>query len=231
MRQLEDALGEQHALHSTERHPLLVDDLLQIKRPLERELKNEISGEEEPEAAEVIDAVGSLYAYFTHLLHMISTLTSLSAISRTGKTNFFGQTANSWVRPVDYRSTCIAMVYTSVAVFITGMPCRHPPVIVLISTLFRTRKTAGTRKAALALNSHCRLTYLGSVIRSHLRKVLVGQRRMCGVFSSAIYLRLPKPKDWLTYIIAMLLGCESKSTSWLLIILISAVQVYTDVQR
>lgn len=64
-------MGEQHALHSTERHPLLADDLLQIKRPLEREPKNETSGEEEPEAAEVIDAVGSLYAVFVHSFRMM----------------------------------------------------------------------------------------------------------------------------------------------------------------
>ncbi|KAA1468740.1 hypothetical protein DENSPDRAFT_834151 [Dentipellis sp. KUC8613] len=78
VRQLEDALAESHSYHASERHPLLSDDLLQIKRPLEREAKNEMPPPPEIEAAEAIDAVGSL------------------SISEKGRTNFFGQTANSW---------------------------------------------------------------------------------------------------------------------------------------
>ncbi|KAI0321025.1 fungal-specific transcription factor domain-containing protein [Amylostereum chailletii] len=78
VRQLEDALSESHSYYARDRHPLLTDELLQIKRPLEREAKNERPPEPEAEADEAIDAVGSL------------------SISNTGKTNFFGQTANSW---------------------------------------------------------------------------------------------------------------------------------------
>ena len=63
MRQLEDALSEEHRIRSNERHPLLSDELLAIKRPLEREAKNEqlqIKPQTEAEAEEAIDAVGSL---------------------------------------------------------------------------------------------------------------------------------------------------------------------------
>jgi hypothetical protein len=60
VRQLEDALGEAYAMYSSERHPLLSDELLQIKRPLERESRNEMPSPPETETAEAIDAVGSL---------------------------------------------------------------------------------------------------------------------------------------------------------------------------
>ena len=72
MRQLEDALRDEHALSSETRHPLLTDELLQIKRPLERDPKHDIplagapnmidtTPETSEEAKEVLDAVGSLY--------------------------------------------------------------------------------------------------------------------------------------------------------------------------
>lgn len=60
VRQLEDALQDAHAARSREPHPLLSEELLQIKRPLERETPEEQSKETEAESAEVIDAVGSL---------------------------------------------------------------------------------------------------------------------------------------------------------------------------
>jgi hypothetical protein len=60
VRQLEDALGEAYALYNSERHPLLSEELLQIKRPLERESRNEVPFPPEAETAEAIDAVGSL---------------------------------------------------------------------------------------------------------------------------------------------------------------------------
>jgi len=78
VRQLEDALAEAYSMYNSERHPLLSDELLQIKRPLERESRNEIPTPPEAESAEAIDAVGSL------------------SISDTGRTNFYGQTANSY---------------------------------------------------------------------------------------------------------------------------------------
>ena len=60
VRQLEDALQEAHNKTSLEAHPLLSDELLQIKRPLERESQEDSPQQGEAEAAEVIDAVGSL---------------------------------------------------------------------------------------------------------------------------------------------------------------------------
>ncbi|KAH9989851.1 fungal-specific transcription factor domain-containing protein [Russula vinacea] len=78
VRQLEDSLAEAYSMYNSERHPLLSDELLQIKRPLERESRNELPSPPEAETAEAIDAVGSL------------------SISDTGRTNFYGQTANSY---------------------------------------------------------------------------------------------------------------------------------------
>ncbi|KZT70724.1 hypothetical protein DAEQUDRAFT_724848 [Daedalea quercina L-15889] len=78
VRQLEDALEEAHAKTSLEMHPLLTDELRQIKRPLERESQEELPQQVEAEAAEVIDAVGSL------------------SITDGGHTKFYGTTANAW---------------------------------------------------------------------------------------------------------------------------------------
>jgi hypothetical protein len=63
VRQLEDALADAYAMYNSERHPLLSDDLLQIKRPLERESRNEIPSIPEADTAEAIDAVGSLWVW------------------------------------------------------------------------------------------------------------------------------------------------------------------------
>lgn len=59
VRELEDALAEAHAARTRETHPLLSVELLDLKRPLEREAP-EIQREPEAEASEIIDAVGSL---------------------------------------------------------------------------------------------------------------------------------------------------------------------------
>ena len=66
VRQLEDALHEAHVERSSEPHPLLTPELLQLKRPLERETSDPVK-EPEVDAAEVIDAVGSLYARISNL--------------------------------------------------------------------------------------------------------------------------------------------------------------------
>lgn len=61
VRHLEDALAQSHSLNSTETHPLLTEELLQIKRPLERErVETGPSKEESTETGEAIDALGSL---------------------------------------------------------------------------------------------------------------------------------------------------------------------------
>lgn len=58
MRLLEDALVVAHKASSMEQHPLLSDELLKIKHPLEREMNSEPPRPTEVE--EKIDAVGSL---------------------------------------------------------------------------------------------------------------------------------------------------------------------------
>ncbi|KAG6810865.1 hypothetical protein H0H92_010021 [Tricholoma furcatifolium] len=79
VRQLEDALSQSHALHSNFTHPLLTEELLQIKRPLERERMPVTNGKEEKsDSNDNIDSMGSL------------------SISHGGRSTFFGQTANSW---------------------------------------------------------------------------------------------------------------------------------------
>ncbi|KAL0060890.1 hypothetical protein AAF712_012354 [Marasmius tenuissimus] len=79
VRTLEDALAQSHRQQSSHSHPLLSDELLQIKRPLERERADQPTVKEtKEEGGDTIDAMGSL------------------AISPKGHTTFFGQTANSW---------------------------------------------------------------------------------------------------------------------------------------
>ncbi|KAG6330355.1 hypothetical protein ID866_8734, partial [Astraeus odoratus] len=83
VRQLEDALRHSHSIVSTDRHPLLTDDLLQIKAPLQREPpslrnipRNEVKQEETN--GEVVDAFGSL------------------SIDASGGAHYYGSIANSW---------------------------------------------------------------------------------------------------------------------------------------
>ncbi|KAH9914938.1 uncharacterized protein B0H18DRAFT_1087702 [Fomitopsis serialis] len=79
VRQLEDALKQAHGMSSLEPHPLLTEELKQIKRPLERESQGEQPQSADTEAAEVIDAaVGSL------------------SITDSGLTRFYGTPANAW---------------------------------------------------------------------------------------------------------------------------------------
>ncbi|KAK0202815.1 fungal-specific transcription factor domain-containing protein [Desarmillaria ectypa] len=79
VRQLEDALAESHSLNSPRPHPLLSEELLQIKRPLERErLDEQTQKESHAENADAIKALGSL------------------SLSERGRSSFFGQAANSW---------------------------------------------------------------------------------------------------------------------------------------
>ena len=60
VRHLEDGLAEAHSLNSHHPHPLLRDDLLQIKRPLERERLDVPPTEEKPDIGDSIDSLGSL---------------------------------------------------------------------------------------------------------------------------------------------------------------------------
>ncbi|KAJ7594322.1 fungal-specific transcription factor domain-containing protein [Mycena floridula] len=80
VRQLEDALQQSHSTNSNQPHPLLSDELLQIKRPLERERLDMPSNiTEKNDGEDAIDAIGSL---------------AISA--QGGRSTFFGQAANSW---------------------------------------------------------------------------------------------------------------------------------------
>ncbi|KAF8557742.1 hypothetical protein OG21DRAFT_1475305 [Imleria badia] len=83
VRELEDALRHSHSLVAPDRHPLLAEDLLQIKAPLQREPPNHRNVpkggvKEEEQNGEFVDAFGSL------------------SISASGGTKYFGSIANSW---------------------------------------------------------------------------------------------------------------------------------------
>lgn len=84
VRELEDSLRHSHSLVSPDRHPLLADDLLQVKAPLQRDppsQRNVPKGEvkEEEQNGEIVDAFGSL------------------SINASGGAKYFGSIANSWV--------------------------------------------------------------------------------------------------------------------------------------
>lgn len=84
VRELEDALRASHQHLSSEQHPLLADELLKIKAPLQRDVNNtkpnaSVVVKEEETNPDVVDAFGTL------------------SIAMSGKTKYFGHTANSWV--------------------------------------------------------------------------------------------------------------------------------------
>ncbi|KAF7370826.1 Fungal-trans domain-containing protein [Mycena sanguinolenta] len=84
VRELEDALRSSHQHLSNEPHPLLSEELLRIKAPLQREVpafRNQPQGhaiKEEEHNPDVVDAFGSL------------------SITLSGSAKYFGTTANSW---------------------------------------------------------------------------------------------------------------------------------------
>jgi hypothetical protein len=83
IRDLEDGLRTSHNQNSSETHPLLTDELLRIKAPLQREAPprnpTTINQQEEENNPDVIDSFGTL------------------AINGSGHTSYYGQFANSWV--------------------------------------------------------------------------------------------------------------------------------------
>ena len=83
VRDLEDALRVSHTQNSTKPHPLLTDELLRVKAPLQRESPpinpTTINQQEEENNPDVIDSFGTL------------------AINRSGHTSYYGQFANSGV--------------------------------------------------------------------------------------------------------------------------------------
>ena len=60
VRELEDGLAHAHALTSSESHPLLTEELLQIKRPLERERADDPPQDDKIELEEATTSLGSL---------------------------------------------------------------------------------------------------------------------------------------------------------------------------
>ncbi|KAI0296024.1 fungal-specific transcription factor domain-containing protein [Russula brevipes] len=82
VRDLEDGLRTSHALNSSEPHPLLSDELLRVKAPLQREApprnQTTINQQEEENNPDVIDSFGTL------------------AINGAGQTSYYSQFANSW---------------------------------------------------------------------------------------------------------------------------------------
>jgi hypothetical protein len=84
IRDLEDGLRTAHAKNSSEPHPLLSDDLMRVKAPLQREAPprnpTAIHQQEEENNPDVIDSFGTL------------------AINGAGHTSYHSGFANSWVR-------------------------------------------------------------------------------------------------------------------------------------
>lgn len=83
VRDLEDGLRTSHSQNSSEPHPLLSEELLRVKAPLQREAPSRnpttINQQEEEHNPDVIDSFGTL------------------AINGSGHTSYYGQFANSWV--------------------------------------------------------------------------------------------------------------------------------------
>ncbi|KAI0065622.1 hypothetical protein BV25DRAFT_1906166 [Artomyces pyxidatus] len=82
VRELEDGLRASHTQNSSEPHPLLSDELLRVKAPLQREAPARnptiINQQEEDNNPDVVDSFGTL------------------SITQTGHTKYYGQFANSW---------------------------------------------------------------------------------------------------------------------------------------
>lgn len=104
VRDLEDSLRSSHSQLSTDPHPLLTEDLLRIKAPLQREPSNprispSHSLKDDEHNPDVVDAFGSL------------------SISISGRAKYFGSTANSWVSDEAY---LVTRETNSLLVFLAG---------------------------------------------------------------------------------------------------------------
>jgi Mg2+ and Co2+ transporter CorA len=99
VRELEDALRSSHAQQSSDIHPLLTEELLQIKAPLQRELPNKngalITLKEEESNPDIVDAFGSL------------------SISLSGRTKYYGHIANSYVRSLTSVGLALLLIFGS----------------------------------------------------------------------------------------------------------------------
>lgn len=84
VRELEDALRASHNQTASDTHPLLSEDLLRVKAPLQRDVSlrsHTITNQPEDDDTnpDDVDSFGTL------------------SISHTGQTKYYGQPANSWV--------------------------------------------------------------------------------------------------------------------------------------
>ena len=138
VRELEDGLRSSHAMHSADTHPLLSEDLLRIKAPLQREnLSIATNGNPDEPGGDVVDSFGSL------------------SISDTGRTNYFGQATSSWVRfhsPCAWRSIAY-LPYSAATVLPAGefqlLDCAPGP----SAHLMTERRTEGSGPRAPALRT------------------------------------------------------------------------------
>lgn len=125
VRDLEDALRASHTLHSLDPHPLLSEDLLRIKAPIQREnLINTgaTNGNPDEQGADVVDSFGSL------------------SISESGRTNYFGQATSSWVSfPRDRSCHAVLTIRSSLQYYLTvrGNPATSLPYILTGSSAER----------------------------------------------------------------------------------------------
>lgn len=100
VRQLEDSLRVSHSQLSTDQHPLLTEELLKIKAPLQRDTsqqKSPTTPVKEEENNDEVSASGSL------------------VIGESGKTKYYGQTASSWVcmsSPTSSESCLLTFVHS-----------------------------------------------------------------------------------------------------------------------
>jgi hypothetical protein len=100
VRELEDGLRISHSQHTQDPHPLLSEDLLRIKAPLQREgLGASSSNPGGDLEGDVVEAFGTL------------------AISDTGRTSYFGQATNSFVCQLSFQG---------IEVVLTLSPLIHP---------------------------------------------------------------------------------------------------------
>lgn len=124
MRELEDALRATHAQVAEGVHPLLTEDLLKVKMPLQRETPSTgpnstgsgadglgggaagTAGGKEEDGKDVVDAFGSL------------------SISQSGKTKFYGHTANSWVRCSSFPSVRLINLFLALTLTLCSISCR-----------------------------------------------------------------------------------------------------------
>jgi len=81
VRHLEDALAESYGTHSTHNHPLLTEELLKIKRPLERESNDSHQvKEDKPDSGDTIKSMGSLSVFLSGFSFFPPSLTVLGTV-------------------------------------------------------------------------------------------------------------------------------------------------------